>query len=66
MICQVCGKTFEAGFNPTNGIPYGIALKFPEKETVFDVCSNCVMNNTEDVITLANMFKEEANEDTRP
>lgn len=60
MICQVCGKTFEAGFNPTNGIPYGIALKFPEKETVFDVCSNCVMNNTEDVITLANMFKEES------
>ena len=59
MICQVCGKTFEAGWNPTNGIPHGIALKFPDKETVFDVCSDCVMNNTEEVIALANMFKEE-------
>ena len=60
MICQVCGKEFESGNDPMTGIPNGVGLSFGESDdAVFTVCSSCIINRYEDVITQANIFKQD-------
>ena len=60
MICQVCGKEFESGNDPKTGIPNGVGLSFGDTDDmIFTVCSSCVINRYEDVITQANKFKQE-------